>query len=64
VRVLVVVPEGTPVVCDAGVGDDLDAVPPDRVADRLARGPVLPMALVDRVFGRLAVLAGATAVNR
>jgi hypothetical protein len=34
-------------------GDDLDAVPPDRVADRLARGPVLPMALVDRVMAAI-----------
>ncbi|MFA9444388.1 hypothetical protein [Egicoccus sp. AB-alg6-2] len=62
VRVLAVVPPGTRVARDPGVGDLVDAVPADRLADRLVRGPVLPMALVDRAFTRLSVLSGTAAV--
>ncbi|MFA9429866.1 hypothetical protein [Egicoccus sp. AB-alg2] len=58
VRVLAVVPPGTRVSRDAGLADAIDAVPADRLSDRLARGPVLPMALVDRSFTRLAALSG------
>lgn len=59
VRVLAVVPPGTPICRDAGIEDALDVVPADRLPDMLARGPVLPMALVDRAFTRLASLSGA-----
>ncbi|MBS3940511.1 MAG: hypothetical protein KG028_06080 [Actinobacteria bacterium] len=59
VRVLAVVPPGTPICRDTGLEDALDVVPADRLPDMLARGPVLPMALVDRAFTRLASLSGA-----
>lgn len=59
VRVLAVVRPGVPVCRDANTDDGIDAVPADRLSDMLARGPVLPMALVDRAFTRLASLAGA-----
>lgn len=58
VRVLAVAPTGT-VGGDPSAGDLVDAVPADRLSDALARGPVLPMPLVDRAFARLASMAGA-----
>ncbi|HSK23462.1 MAG TPA: hypothetical protein VK906_09815 [Egicoccus sp.] len=59
VRVLAVVAPGTPVSRDPEADDLVDAVPADRLSDTLARGPVLPMPLVDRAFARLASMAGA-----
>lgn len=56
VRVLAVLPPGVAVCAGA---EAVDAVPADRLSDTLVRGPVLPMALVDRAFTRLASLAGA-----
>jgi len=58
IRVLAVVPAGTRVSRDPGLEGAIDAVPADRLSDRLARGPVLPMALVERSFTRLASLSG------
>lgn len=63
VRVLVVVPPATRVTRAPGLDGRIDAVPADRLSDRLARGPVLPMAVVDRAFTRLASLSGTQATN-
>lgn len=60
VRVLAVVPPNAQ-ACGGGTGPAgaFGVVPADRLPDTLARGPVLPMALVERSFTRLASLAGA-----
>jgi hypothetical protein len=58
VRTVAVVAAGSaaPHPAPAAGGDRVEIVAVDRLADALARGPVLPMADVDRAFRALAVL--------
>ncbi|GGI08797.1 hypothetical protein [Egicoccus halophilus] len=60
VRLLAVVGPASPVGRDRNGAADarVETIRADHLADRLARGPVLPMELVDRTFCRLAGLSG------
>jgi hypothetical protein len=51
--VVLVAPDLVAATCGAGHGD-VTVRPADRLADELARGPVLPMATIDAVFAGLA----------
>jgi hypothetical protein len=64
VRTLAVVGMGSSEASAAvpAVSDAVTIVPVDRLADALARGPLLPMAVVERAYRSLAVLAAARSV--